>query len=189
MLWLTKADWELIATKRVALSIRDLQKIRYSATRQGIPDSFRGRIWLKILDIDNAKEQHPANLYPKLCELRNNNASADIRKDVDRTLAQLGLWGEDLFAGNNKLYNVLMAYANFDQEVGYVQGINYIVAILLFYIQDEELVFWCLYQVMNKLNMRQVYKIGFPKLALLNEHMSERLQTEHPRLLEHLNEN
>jgi len=70
-----------------------------------------------------------------------------------------------------------------------VQGINYIVAILLFYIQDEELVFWCLYQVMNKLNMRQVYKVGFPKLALLNEHMSERLEQEHPRLLEHLRDN
>lgn len=89
---------------------------------------------MKILDIDSAREQHPANLYPKLCELQNNDASADIRKDVDRSLPQLGLWGEDLFAGNNKLYNVLMAYANFDPEVGYVQGINYIVAMLLFYI-------------------------------------------------------
>ena len=109
---------------------------------------------MKILDIDSAREQHPSNLYSKLRELQNNNASEDIIKDVKRTLAQLGLWGEDLLAGNNRLYNVLMAYANIDQEIGYVQGINYIVAILLFYIQDEELVFWCLYQVMNKLNMR-----------------------------------
>ena len=41
-----------------------------------------------------------------------------------------------------------MAYANYDNEVGYVQGMNYIVGLLLFYIQDEEQVFWCLYQIL-----------------------------------------
>lgn len=62
----------------------------------------------------------------------------DITKDVDRTLAELGLWREDSKCGNNKLYNVLKAYANYDNEVGYVQGMNYIVGLLLFYIPDEE---------------------------------------------------
>ena len=41
---------------------------------------------------------------------------------------------------------MLKAYANYDNEVGYVQGMNYIVALLLFYIpDDEEKVFWCLH--------------------------------------------
>ena len=40
---------------------------------------------------------------------------------------------------------MLKAYANYDNEVGYVQGINFLVGLLLFYIpDDEEAVFWCL---------------------------------------------
>ena len=43
-----------------------------------------------------------------------------ISLDVDRTKAELGLWEEDLTGGNNKLYNVLVAYAHLDPEVQYV---------------------------------------------------------------------
>ena len=57
-------------------------------------------------------------------------------------MADLNLWNED---GQNQLYNILKAYANYDNEVGYVQGINFLVGLLLFYIpDDEETVFWCL---------------------------------------------
>jgi len=71
-----------------------------------------------------------------------------IRKDVTRTLSELRLWKEDLDCGNNKLFNVLKAYANYDNEVSYVQGLNYVVGIILYYISDEEQVFWCLYSLM-----------------------------------------
>jgi hypothetical protein len=43
-----------------------------------------------------------------------------ITKDVSRTLSDLDLFNEDLLAGNNKLFNVLKAYANYDKEVSYV---------------------------------------------------------------------
>ena len=71
-----------------------------------------------------------------------------ITKDVSRTLYDLDLFNEDLTAGNNKLFNVLKAYANYDKEVSYVQGLNYIVGLLLYYIEDEEQVFWCFINLM-----------------------------------------
>ena len=41
---------------------------------------------------------------------------------------------------------MLKAYANYDNEVSYVQGMNYIVGLFLFYIPDDEKqVFWCLH--------------------------------------------
>lgn len=72
-----------------------------------------------------------------------------ISKDVARTLSDLRLWKEDLDCGNNKLFNVLKAYANYDNEVGYVQGLNYVVGMMLYYIRDEEQVFWCLFSLMQ----------------------------------------
>jgi hypothetical protein len=61
-----------------------------------------------------------------------------ISKDISRTLSDLQMWREDLSAGNNKLFNVLKAYANYDNEVSYVQGLNYVVGMMLYYIEDEE---------------------------------------------------
>ena len=93
---------------------------------------------MKVFDIDRARAKHATNIYSKLCEFPNEKAITDIKKDVERTMGDLELWGEDLNCGNNKLFNVLKAYANYDNEIGYVQGMNYLVALLLFYISDEE---------------------------------------------------
>ena len=87
---------------------------------------------------------HSDNLYEKLMELEWVEVENQIKKDINRTMSELKLWREDSQGGNNKLYNVLKAYANYDQEVNYVQGMNYIVGLLLLYIPDEDQVFWCL---------------------------------------------
>ena len=62
-------------------------------------------------------------------------------------------------SGKNRLYNVLNAYANFDEEVGYCQGMNFITAMLLFNIIDEEDVFWCLIMILMSNNRHPVLKI------------------------------
>ena len=97
---------------------------------------------------------HSDNLYQKLIEFSNDEDEKQIQKDINRTMAELQLWPEDSKGGNNKLYNVLLAYSNYDNEVGYVQGMNYLAGILLFYISDEEKVFWCLQQLMQKRDWR-----------------------------------
>ena len=50
----------------------------------------------------------------------------------------------------DQLFNILLAYANYDTQVGYVQGLNYIAAMLLMHIQDEEKVFWCIVFILNR---------------------------------------
>ena len=71
-----------------------------------------------------------------------------ISKDVSRTLSYLKMWNEEHTCGNNKLFNVLKAYANYDNEVSYVQGLNYVVGMMLYFIEDQEQVFWCLFSLM-----------------------------------------
>jgi hypothetical protein len=50
--------------------------------------------------------------------------------------------------GKNRLFNILNAYANVDSEVGYCQGMNFLAAMLLINIIDEEDAFWCLVMIM-----------------------------------------
>ncbi|ESO04185.1 hypothetical protein HELRODRAFT_136187, partial [Helobdella robusta] len=53
------------------------------------------------------------------------------------------------------LFNVLLAYSLYDEQVGYCQGMSEVVALLLMYLNEEE-AFWALVELMNnkKHNMR-----------------------------------
>ena len=92
-------------------------------------------------------------------------------------MPQFDLWKEDWKSGNNKLFNVLKAYANYDTEVGYVQGLNYIVALMLFYIDDEEQVFWCFVALMHdrSRNWRMVYTEDFPKVKSMCKVLEQKI--------------
>lgn len=63
---------------------------------------------------------HSFNLYSKLIEFQNEEVENLLNKDVDRTMSELKLWRESTDCGNNKLFNVCKAFANFDKEVSYV---------------------------------------------------------------------
>ena len=49
----------------------------------------------------------------------NEEMEGKIIKDIDRTLPELKVFQDDVYSGHNKLYNVLKAYANYDNEIGY----------------------------------------------------------------------
>lgn len=51
---------------------------------------------------------------------------------MPRTLSYLNCFTEPCDSGDNKLYNVLKAYGNHDEEVGYCQGMSE-----LFILRDE----------------------------------------------------
>lgn len=87
------------------------------------------------------------------------------------------------------LYNVLLAYCNYDSQIGYVQGMNYVAGMLLMHIQDEEMVFWCLLYVMNRKNWRCVYKHEMTKLMELLDTVEQRLKLEYTAIYEHLMDN
>ena len=83
-----------------------------------------------------------------------------------------------LETGNNSLYNVLNAYAMYDKEIGYCQGMNIITAWLLKFTQevvegddgelklryDEVNAFYCLIHIMENHGWREVYDSEMSKL-------------------------
>lgn len=63
---------------------------------------------------------------------------------------------------------------------------NYVVALLLFYIKDEEQVFWCLYQLMIKYNCRQMYVERLPKVHEMGATLDNKLKVHLPKVRKHL---
>ena len=86
----------------------------------------------------------PSILYIKYNDLllENNKNDNEIKKDLTRTFPDNMLFKH----GNiyyNKLYHILTAYTNLNKNFGYVQGINYIAAHVLYIYENEidELIF------------------------------------------------
>eukprot|EP00013_Stygamoeba_regulata_P002311 CAMPEP_0177642478 /NCGR_PEP_ID=MMETSP0447-20121125/7608_1 /TAXON_ID=0 /ORGANISM="Stygamoeba regulata, Strain BSH-02190019" /LENGTH=296 /DNA_ID=CAMNT_0019144639 /DNA_START=195 /DNA_END=1082 /DNA_ORIENTATION=+ len=106
-----------------------------------------------------------------------------IRKDINRTFPTHTYFMEE--KGQRALFNVLNAYAVYDESLGYCQGMSFVVGLLLMYMREED-AFWVLVQIVSQYDMR-----GQPKLPMLPPclYILERLMQAHvPRTFKHLEE-
>ena len=130
-------------------------------TRKGIPDNLRGLVWQKLGSIEEFYEN---DLFIKLNEKSiNKNIDFAISQDLDRTFPECEFYKEKFGDGQKQLYKVLSNYSKYNEQVGYVQGMAFITAILLIYM-DEEKAFFLLHSLMKKYNMENLYLPGFPDL-------------------------
>lgn len=108
--------------------------------RKGVPSNMRKTIWLKSSGAWEARQTEP-NLYADLLRMPHDREIADsIRIDLPRTFP------DNIFfqSVQHQLFNILIAFSNYDRRVGYCQGINYIAGIILLVTKDEEATFWLL---------------------------------------------
>jgi len=88
-----------------------------------------------------------------------------IQKDLPRTSPQNKYFAEGS-PGIKSLENVLNTFAKYDPQIGYVQGMNFIAASLLFH-ADEYVTFWILVMIFEIFEMRDIY---LPRLPGLSKH-------------------
>ena len=79
---------------------------------------------------------------------------------------------------------MLIAIANSVRDVGYVQGLNSIAGVLLFYLKEEES-YWTMLYMLNKLNIRELLKENFSNMKLLNYQFQTYLENYVPEIAEH----
>ena len=80
----------------------------------------------------------PGEVYDFLKSLYTADIERRIKIDLYRTCAGNEDFKKPHLEGQNPLYNVVNAYAHYDLEIGYCQGICFIAALLLHYIKDEQ---------------------------------------------------
>ena len=132
-----------------------------SRTRKGIPDSLRSIVWQLFAGIDKLKEK---NLFENLNKQElDKDIEGVIIKDLDRTFPSCQLFKEKYGMGQRKLYRVLSNYSKYNKVLGYVQGMGYLAAIFLLYM-DEESSFYMLHSLVKNYGFEGLYKEGFPDL-------------------------
>ena len=132
-----------------------------SRARKGIPDSLRGYAWQLFGEKDKF---YVPNLYKELeSKPIKNEFERTIIKDLDRTFPLCQFFREKYGNGQRKLYKVLTSYCKYNPAVGYVQGMGFITAIFLTYM-DEESSFYMLHSLMKKYDLENIYYDDFPGL-------------------------
>ena len=132
-----------------------------SRTRKGIPDSLRSYVWQLFAKTDKLVEK---GLFEKLDkEAADPEIESVIIKDLDRTFPKCQLFKEKYGKGQRKLFRVLNNYSKYNKNLGYVQGMGYLVAIFLLYM-DEESAFYMLHAIIKNYGVEGLYLPGFPDL-------------------------
>ena len=156
-----------------------------------VPSTMRRTLWPILLDVDELRESEP-NLYQSLCksveqEALNDDWEHTIEADVTRTMPLHALfWSGGAQVGVKSLRSILRAYARYQPDVGYCQGMSPVAAVFLMNANNEEDAFLMFSQFMELYHYKKVFAEGFPKMRQWLDELRPLIYHYMPKLWERL---
>jgi len=191
----TDKEWEALLEDK-GIFQADNQRL-YVSLQRGIPKDLRKDIWLYLANVrELIKENEKKGITYQWLLAQKCPDHHNIRKDITRTFPAHEFFIEEKKERLQHLENVLRAYAIFDPEVGYTQGMNFLVGTLIYYMHLERTekdyyvidrdfesdVFWILVHILQKKGWRNLYTDNTPKLMELLGKLEVRISTDLPKL-------
>ncbi|XP_050073438.1 rab GTPase-activating protein 1 [Anopheles maculipalpis] len=149
--------------------------------RMGIPEPLRGTVWQRLACVENRTEMFDSY---RVLITKETSCETVIQRDINRTFPAHKFFKENGGTGQENLYKVSKAYAVYDTEVGYCQGLSFIAASLLLHMPEEE-AFCVLVALMYNYGLRDMYKMGFESLYLRLYQLNRLMKDQLPDLYEH----
>ena len=152
--------WKYMIDHLEEYKLKKKKKLK-KRTRKGIPDSLRSYIWQLFAGIDKYVQK---DLFENLDkEKLDQETEITIIKDLDRTFPKCQMFRDKYGIGQRKLFKVLSNYSKYNKEIGYVQGMGYIAALFLIYM-DERSSFYLLHSIIKNYELESIILPGFPGL-------------------------
>ena len=120
----------------------------------GIPVALRREVWMERTGANSLVEPGRFRSLLSDAELQQYIRN-EIDADVERTLGNNVYFRNGI--GKTKLTDVLIAYAQYNQTIGYSQGLNIIAANLLLMLPSTEDAFWVLSAMIENILPREYY--------------------------------
>lgn len=174
----SKDDWEAFFSTK----FKDFSDGRFIfSLQEGLSSSIRPYVWMNLANIAKIKLNYAEKFYERLISKTDSIFESSINRDLERTYFIVELSTESKRA----LFNILKAYSEFDDQIGYCQGINFLALQILMVIKDEENSFWLLIYLMKDRGWRNLFLPGTPKLIKLMKQFEIVIKTNLPRLHKH----
>ncbi|EST09518.1 Rab-GTPase-TBC domain protein [Kalmanozyma brasiliensis GHG001] len=151
------------------------------AIQAGIPPALRGMMWQLM---SSSKNEEMEIIYAYYLKQSSPHEKA-IRRDLNRTFPEQDYFQDGKGVGQENLYNVIKAYSLYDPEVGYCQGMQFVVGPLLLNMPDEE-AFSTFVRLMKSYDLRGHFTPNMPALQLRLFQFDRLLEDFLPLLHRHL---
>ncbi len=151
------------------------------AIQAGIPAALRGMMWQLM---SSSKNEEMEIIYAYYLKQTSSHEKA-IRRDLNRTFPEQDYFQDGKGVGQENLYNVIKAYSLYDPEVGYCQGMQFVVGPLLLNMPDEE-AFSTFVRLMKSYDLRGHFTPNMPALQLRLFQFDRLLEEMVPLLHRHL---
>nr|XP_054957645.1 TBC1 domain family member 3G-like isoform X1 [Pan paniscus]XP_054957646.1 TBC1 domain family member 3G-like isoform X1 [Pan paniscus] len=115
---------------------------------QGIPMNIRGPMWSVLLNIEEMKLKNPGRY--QIMKEKGKRSSEHIQQmdlDVSGTLRRHIFFRDRYGTKQRELLYILLAYEEYNLEVGYCRDLSHIAALFLLYLPEED-AFWALVQLL-----------------------------------------
>ncbi|XP_034798513.3 TBC1 domain family member 3G-like isoform X1 [Pan paniscus] len=115
---------------------------------QGIPMNIRGPMWSVLLNIEEMKLKNPGRY--QIMKEKGKRSSEHIQQmdlDVSGTLRRHIFFRDRYGTKQRELLYILLAYEEYNPEVGYCRDLSHIAALFLLYLPEED-AFWALVQLL-----------------------------------------
>ncbi|CAG8446460.1 11174_t:CDS:2, partial [Scutellospora calospora] len=170
-----KLKWEILLNEHGGMIPNKCSKMkRY--VRKGIPPSLRGRVWFHYSGAES-KMKNNLDLYQQLVlktqdpRLENEYFEV-IERDLHRTFPENIKFKSTIVSDDNNstilstdnvpiiqsLRRVLTAFSLYSPNIGYCQSLNYIVGILLLFMEEEK-AFWMLVTIIHDYLPENMYDV------------------------------
>ena len=127
-------------------------------------------------------DSHGENAMEKEHAKDSKNES-EVKKE-EKTEDDHGIEKPPMNSGQESLVRVCRAYAIYDREIGYCQGISFLAAALLLHMPEEQ-AFCVLFKMMSNYGLRELYLSGFDKLYLSLHQLDVMMLKQLPDLADH----
>ncbi|XP_019646559.1 PREDICTED: growth hormone-regulated TBC protein 1-A-like [Branchiostoma belcheri] len=148
--------------------------------RKGIPAEHRGTVWMEVSGAQHKMETNPDTYTSLLNGEKDQQLLDTINTDIHRTFPE-NIYFCDASRESKRvsLYNILVAFGHYNKSVGYCQGLNFIVAIFLLILKDEEQAFWLLVTLLEDI-LPEYYSKDMKGLKVDQEVLGELVKLKNP---------
>ncbi|GEQ71093.1 hypothetical protein JCM33374_g4774 [Metschnikowia sp. JCM 33374] len=134
---------------KTVLALPNYSKVAFF--QKGVPFQLRPLVWQKLILVNQKNltgiPDEAKVLFKNFQHSYNRDISNQIKKDLTRTFPQM-----DFFRNQetvDSLLTILNVYANYDLDLGYCQGLLFLVGTLFYQLKDQEATFHSLCKIME----------------------------------------